>query len=111
MAMKNEVKNLSQVSEKPVRPSASQEDQSRFRTWWSLSKKIWRLSRQHDILGRAAQLGFYFLLALFPALLGLTALVGMLPIQSILPRLLGYSYKVLPQESLFLVEDYFRQIS
>ncbi len=38
--MKNEGKNLSQVSGKPVRPSASQEDQSRFRTWWNLSKKL-----------------------------------------------------------------------
>lgn len=111
MAMKNEVKNLSQVSGKPVESSTSHEDQSRLRTWWSLSKKIWRLSRQHDILGRAAQLGYFFLLAIFPALLGVTGLVGMLPIQPILPRLMEYLHKVLPQESLFLVEDYLQHIT
>ena len=54
-----------------------------------------RLSRQHDILGRAAQLGYFFLLALFPALLGLTGLVSMLPIQPILPRLIGVPSKSL----------------
>ncbi|MEX2493696.1 MAG: YihY/virulence factor BrkB family protein [Nitrospirales bacterium] len=70
-----------------------------------------RLSRQHDIFGRAAQLGYFFLLALFPALLGLTGVVGLLPIQPILPRLMEYFHKVLPQESLFLVEDYLRHIT
>jgi membrane protein len=71
-----------------------------FRTRWKLGKRVVRLSQQHDIMGRAAQLGYFFLLALFPALLSLTGLVRMLPIQPILPRLMEYLQKVLPQESL-----------
>jgi membrane protein len=94
-----------------MKPIFSQKDQSSFSTWWELGKRIVKLSRQHDILGRAAQLGYFFLLAIFPALLGLTSLMGMLPIQSILPRLLKYLHKVLPQESVFLVEDYLQHIS
>lgn len=109
--MKIEASNSSRISQKPAPPASSQKFRARFLAWWSLAKHIWCLSRQHDILGRAAQLGFYFLLALFPALLGLTALVGMLPIEPILPRLMGYFQKILPGESLFLVEDYLQQIT
>jgi len=109
--MKNEAHIPSRISEKSVKITASQKGQSRFHLWWDLGKHVWRLSQHHDILGRAAQLGFYFLLALFPALLGLTALVGLLPIQSIFPRLMGYLQKILPDESLSLVENYLRQIT
>ncbi len=35
----------------------------------------------------------------------------MLPIQPILPRLMEYLHKVLPRESLFLVEDYLQNIT
>ncbi len=94
-----------------MKTASSQEGQARFRNLWRLAKQIWRLSRQHDILGRAAQLGYFFLLALFPALLSLTGLVSMLPIQPILPRLMEYLHKVLPRESLFLVEDYLQNIT
>jgi len=109
--MNNEVQHPLRTSENSVKPASSQEGQSRLHIWWDLGKHVWRLSRQHDILGRAAQLGYFFLLAIFPALLSLTGLVSMLPIQSILPRLMKYLHKVLPSESLFLVEDYLQQIS
>lgn len=94
-----------------MKPASSGKGQSRSHTWWEIGKRVVRLSRQHDIFGRAAQLGYFFLLALFPALLGLTGVVGLLPIQPILPRLMEYFHKVLPQESLFLVEDYLRHIT
>ncbi len=94
-----------------MKTASLQEGQARFRNLWRLAKQIWRLSRQHDILARAAQLGYFFLLALFPALLSLTGLVSMLPIQPILPRLMEYLHKVLPRESLFLVEDYLQNIT
>lgn len=94
-----------------MKPASSQKGQPRFHFWWSIAKQIWSVSRQHDILGRAAQLGYFFLLALFPALLSLTGLVRMLPIQPILPRLIGYLHKILPQESLLLVEDYLQHIT
>lgn len=109
--MKKEFENLPQVSQKPENPISYQARLPTLFTWWERGKQIVRLSRKHDILGRAAQLGYFFLLALFPALLGLTGLVSMLPIQPILPRLMAYLQKVLPRESLFLVEDYLQHIS
>ncbi|TFG60862.1 MAG: YihY/virulence factor BrkB family protein [Nitrospirales bacterium] len=109
--MKKEFENLTPISKEPKSPIPDQAWLPTLFTWWELGKRVVRLSRQHDILGRAAQLGYFFLLALFPALLSLTALVGMLPIQPILPRLMEFLHKVLPQESLFLVEDYLQHIT
>ncbi len=78
--------------------------------WWGLVKEVWIASYEDDVFGRAAQLGFYFLLALFPALLGITALIGMLPQQVVLPTVMPYAQKVLPAESLVLVERYVEQM-
>jgi membrane protein len=82
----------------------------RPRAWWALAKEVWVASYEDDVFGRAAQLGFYFLLALFPALLGVTALIGMLPSQVVLPTLMPYAQKVLPAESLILVDRYVEQV-
>ena len=50
--------------------------------WKALVRRLWRESLHDDILGRAAQLAYYFLLALFPALLFLTALYGSVSAQT-----------------------------
>jgi membrane protein len=71
---------------------------------------VWAASYDDDVFGRAAQLGFYFLLALFPALLGVTALIGMLPSQVVLPTVMPYAQQVLPAESLILVDRYVAQV-
>lgn len=93
-----------------MKPLRSQEGQSSFHTWWERGKQVARLSQQHDIISRGAQLGYFFLLAFFPALLGLTALVGMLPIQPIFPRLMKYLHQILPQESLLVVQEHRHQL-
>jgi membrane protein len=80
-----------------------------LRGWWGVIREFWVTSNKDDVFGRAAQLGFYFLLALFPALLGVTALIGMLPEQVLLPTLIYYAEKILPDESLILVEQYAAQ--
>jgi membrane protein len=82
----------------------------RPKAWWTLAKAVWASSYEDDVFGRAAQLGFYFLLAMFPALLGVTALIGMLPSQVVLPTVMPYAEKVLPSESLILVERYVDQV-
>jgi len=82
----------------------------RPRTWWALTKEVWAASSEDDVFGRAAQLGFYFLLAVFPALLGVTALIGMLPSQVVLPTVMPYAQQVLPDESLILVDRYVAQV-
>src|SRR5947209_14376012 len=45
-------------------------------SWKELGKRVYRETTEDAILGYAAQLSYYFLLALFPALLFLTSLPG-----------------------------------
>ena len=109
--MKKGIENLLPPSEEPRNPIASPAWTSLFRTCRDLGKHVWRSSHQHDILGRAAQLGFYFLLSLFPALLCVSALIGMLPLQSVLPQMMMYFQKMMPHESLSVLDTYLQQIS
>ena len=75
-----------------------------------LARRVVRASYKDDILSHAAQLGFYFMLALFPALLGITALLGMLPPEVVVPTLMPYAEKVLPADSLSLVKRNVEQL-
>lgn len=47
-------------------------------SWWELGKRSWHETVFDDVFGRAAQLAFYFLLALFPLLIFLLAIAGLL---------------------------------
>ncbi|HEX7955682.1 MAG TPA: YihY/virulence factor BrkB family protein [Pyrinomonadaceae bacterium] len=47
-------------------------------SWRDLGKRVYAEVMDDDVLGRSAQLSYYFLLALFPALLFLTSLLGYL---------------------------------
>ena len=64
-----------------------------------------------NCLGLAAQLAFYFFLALFPALLFLVALVGFLPIENTLTRLLATLGPVAPSEVLSLLRGQLEQVA
>jgi len=50
-------------------------------------------------LPRTAALSYYFLFALFPALLFLTAPLGYLPVEGLQERLLVYARDVLPPDA------------
>ena len=63
-----------------------------------------------NCLGLAAQLAFYGILALFPALLFLVALLGYLPVEGVLPELLAALGQVAPQELIALVRGQLDQI-
>lgn len=58
-----------------------------------------------NCVGLAAQLAFYFFLALFPALLFLVALLGYLPIDGALLALLTAIEPVAPREMIVLLRD------
>lgn len=45
-------------------------------SWKEFAKRVGRRFNEDDVLGRSAQLAFYFFLAIFPMLLFLTALLG-----------------------------------
>ena len=75
-----------------------------------LGRRVIAEIRDDDCLGRAAQLAYYFLFALFPFFLFLTTLLGYLPIPDLLDRLLETLGQMLPGEALRLVEDNVRQL-
>ena len=64
-----------------------------------------------NCLGLAAQLAFYFLMALFPALLFLVALLGYLPVENALSELLTALGTVAPQELVRLLRKQLAQIA
>ena len=61
-----------------------------------LGRRVIAEIRDDDCLGRAAQLAYYFLFALFPFFLFLTTLLGYLPIPDLLDRLLETLGQMLP---------------
>ena len=52
-------------------------------SWSELARRTWREVIEDDILGLAAQLSYYFFLALFPAILFLLAVASFFPLSNI----------------------------
>jgi membrane protein len=75
-----------------------------------LARRVMHEVQKDECLGRAAQLAYYFLFALFPFLLFLTTLLGYLPIPDLLDRLLETLGQMLPGEAFRLVQDNIRQL-
>jgi membrane protein len=75
-----------------------------------LARRVFAELQDDDCLGRAAQLAYYFLFAVFPFFLFLTTLMGYLPIPNLLDRLLDMLAQMLPGEALQLVQDNVRTL-
>jgi hypothetical protein len=75
-----------------------------------LARRVGREIQQDDCLGRAAQLAYYFLFALFPFFLVLITLLGYLPIPNLLDRLMDMLAQMLPGDALSLVQDHVREL-
>jgi membrane protein len=75
-----------------------------------LGRRVIAEMQDDDCLGRAAQLAYYFLFALFPFFLFLTTLLGYLPIPNLLDRLLEMLAQMVPGEALQLVQENIRQL-
>src|SRR5215213_3993500 len=76
-------------------------------SWGDLAKRVYAETTDDDVLGRAAQLSYYFLLALFPALLFLTSLLGYFAGEDSQLRasLFGYLSTVLPGDASKLITE------
>ena len=61
-----------------------------------LGRLVWDEIGRDEVSERAAALSYYFLFALFPALLFLTAVLSYLPLEGLQDRLLAYANDVLP---------------
>ena len=72
-------------------------------TFKELALRSWRESNEDKVFGGAAELGYYFMLALFPMLIFLASLVGFLP--GAQASILDGLAKVAPADAMKLVQD------
>lgn len=77
-----------------------------------LGRRVYNEIMEDDVLGRSAQLSYYFLLALFPALLFLTSVLGAVAGEDSQLRssLFGYLSTVLPKSAYDLVSENVKQV-
>ena len=78
--------------------------------WAELLKRTARETQNDNGAGLAAQLAYYFFLALFPALLFLVALVSVLPLPELPDRLAGYVASVAPPEVGTIIREQLAQL-
>ncbi|WP_254061682.1 YihY/virulence factor BrkB family protein [Granulicella sp. L60] len=78
-----------------------------------IAKHTWRSLLDDNLVGRAAELGFYFIFALFPSLLTATSLLGLAAksASKIYYSLLGYLSIVIPPDAMHMVLGTFSQIT
>jgi membrane protein len=78
-----------------------------------LAKRIWSEIQKDDVFGRAAQLSYYFLLALFPLLIFLTSIIGMLigSAAGLRSSLFSYLAEVMPPSAFQLIDSTMLEIS
>src|SRR5467141_3175848 len=81
--------------------------------WFTLAKHVWSDIGKDKIFGRAAQLAYYFLLALFPLLLFLTSAIGVLigSGTGLRHSLFNYLSQVLPGTAFQLVDSTISEVS
>ena len=80
-------------------------------SWKELAKRTYTEVVADNCLGLAAQLAYYFFLALFPALLFLVALISFVPVEGLLDSITGMLARVAPYEVLILVTEQIKKIA
>ncbi|PYM14493.1 MAG: YihY/virulence factor BrkB family protein [Candidatus Rokuibacteriota bacterium] len=70
----------------------------------TLARRVYHEIDEDEIFDRAAALAYYFLFALFPTLLFLTTLFGMLPVPGLIDRMMAYLQDVLPGDSASMMQ-------
>ena len=69
-----------------------------------LATRVWDEYSRDEVSDRAAALSYYFLFALFPALLFLVALLSYLPLAGVQERLLAYASDMMPPAAAMTLE-------
>jgi membrane protein len=80
-------------------------------SWPDIAKRTIREIDEDNCFGLAAQMAFYFLLALFPALLFLVALLGYIPVEKATAELISTLAAVAPGEIVTLLREQLEQIA
>ena len=81
--------------------------------WVELGKRVWSEINDDDVWGRSAQLAYYFLLALFPLLIFLTATLGLMlgSGSGLRNALFNYLSQVMPGTAFQLVDTTMGEIA
>jgi membrane protein len=82
-------------------------------TWRSLGERVWSEVEEDNVFGRSAQLAYYFLLALFPLLLFLTSVIGLVMGSGtgLRHRLFDYLSQILPGDAFKLIDSAMLEVS
>jgi membrane protein len=81
--------------------------------WSDLTKRVWSEVNKDDVFGRAAQLAYYFLLALIPLLIFLTSAIGLVIGSGTGMRhtLFNYLARVMPMSAFQLIDSTMTELS
>ncbi len=81
--------------------------------WKTLAKRVWKEIQQDEVFSRAAELSYYFLLALFPLLIFLTSVIGLFLEAGAGARQTLFSYlaRVVPSSAFQLIESTITEVS
>jgi membrane protein len=79
--------------------------------WNELIRRTFKKVVADNCLGLAAQLAYYFFLALFPALLFMVALIGFLPVGDVMNTIVSTLGRVAPRDVLTIIQDQVMKIT
>jgi membrane protein len=79
----------------------------------ALGKRVWKEIQEDEVFGRAAELSYYFLLALFPLLIFLTSVIGLVLGSDTGTRQALFSYlaRVIPPTAFQLIESTMTEVA
>src|ERR1044072_3238787 len=82
-------------------------------SWLQLAKRVWSEIQEDNVFGRAAELSYYFLLALFPFLIFLTSVIGLVLGWGPGTRhmLFNYLARIMPPSAFQLIDSTMYQVS
>jgi membrane protein len=81
--------------------------------WRELAKRVWAEVQEDNVFGRAAELSYYFLLALFPFLIFLTSVIGLILGSGTGTRhtLFQYLARIMPPAAFQLIDSTMYEVS
>jgi membrane protein len=82
-------------------------------SWRELGKRVWTEIQNDNVFGRAAELSYYFLLALFPFLIFLTSIIGFVLGSGTGTRhaLFEYLARIMPPSAFQLISNTMYEVS
>jgi membrane protein len=78
--------------------------------WGELLKRTAKESNEDDDLGLAAQLAYYFFLALFPAVLFILALASFFPLTNFIDNIVGALRPIAPADVVGFLEEQLKRL-